>query len=221
MIKGRPGKGSPASVENGIASAAASVTAPRIPIQETTAGRCQGGAGSCLSARPHKTQGTYDKGKIQTIRITITARPTMTASATSSAAERLESESRMWCNCSPTRPKRSAFKTKVAICHAAAPSNRDCTLVSSGVRQPMYTPTVTTESTPETPRAAAGRKAKYPERSEIVTSTGGLSRRRLTAAIRKPITRPTATPPAAVQRKRQPASQIEKLPETTATTATR
>src|SRR2546427_436661 len=133
MINARSGNGSPASVVSGSASAAASVTAPRSPIHETTAGRCQGGAGSRLSDNPQRNQGTYDNGKIQMIRITITAKPT---------------------------------------------------------------------------RAA-------------VPSTGGLSILRRTAAIRKPITSPTAIPPAAVQTNRQPASQIEKLPERTATTATR
>jgi len=67
----------------------------------------------------------------------------------------------------------------------------------------------------------AGRYAKYPERSAIVTSTGGLSRRRRMAAITKPTPIPTAMPPAAVPTKRSPASNTEKLPETTATTATR
>src|SRR2546430_657189 len=75
MIKARSGNGSPASVVSGSASAAASVTAPRSPIHETTAGRCQGGAGSRLSDNPQRNQGTYDNGKIQMIRITITAKP--------------------------------------------------------------------------------------------------------------------------------------------------
>ena len=43
MIRLRPGNGSPASVSCGTASAAASVTAPRMPIHEIRVGYCQGG----------------------------------------------------------------------------------------------------------------------------------------------------------------------------------
>ena len=79
MINGRSGKASPASVVSGSASAAARVTAPRSPIQETTAGRRQEGAESRLSERPQRRQGTYESGKIQMIRIAITARLTSAA----------------------------------------------------------------------------------------------------------------------------------------------
>src|SRR5947208_15449054 len=88
MISGRSGNGSPESVVSGTASAAASVTAPRRPIQDTTAGRCQGGAASSLSDRPHKRQGTYERGKIQTIRLRITAPPIWAEAPESTAVVR-------------------------------------------------------------------------------------------------------------------------------------
>ena len=108
-----------------------------MPIQATTAGRCHGGASSCLSLRPQNSQGTYVRGKIHTILTTITVTETSTASQISCPALRPESASRISCSCSPTSENSSALTTKVKICQAAAPSSRVWTLVSSGVLQPM------------------------------------------------------------------------------------
>ena len=58
MIRSRPGKAAPASVCSGIASAAASETAPRIPVQEIRAGYCQGGYGSASRMRLLSARGT-------------------------------------------------------------------------------------------------------------------------------------------------------------------
>src|SRR6266704_667999 len=55
--------------------------------------------------------------------------------------------------------------------------------------------------------------------SAIVTSTGGLSSRRRSAATRNPTTRPMPTPPATLQRKCQEAFHSEKPPDTAAVTA--
>ena len=82
-------------------------------------------------------------------------------------------------------------------------------------------PAVTTASTPEASAAFAGMNARYPVMSAIVTSTGGLSSRRRSAAMRKPTTRPIPTPPTTLQRKCQDAFQNEKAPDTAAVTATR
>src|SRR6266545_3112241 len=80
-------------------------------------------------------------------------------------------------------------------------------------------PAVTTASTPEASIAFAGMNAKYPVMSAMVTSTGGLSRRRRTSATTKPTTSPTPIPPTTLQAKRQDASQKENEPATTAVTA--
>ena len=46
---------------------------------------------------------------------------------------------------------------KTRISQNASPDRRVRSSVSSGVCQPMYTPTVTAASTPDKPAAAAGR----------------------------------------------------------------
>ncbi len=82
-------------------------------------------------------------------------------------------------------------------------------------------PTVTAARTPDTPAASAGTYAKYPVASEIVISTGGLSRRLRAWRTRYPTARPIAIPPATLTANRNPASQSVKLPVTTAATANR
>ena len=52
-----------------------------------------------------------------------------------------------------------------------------------------------------------------------MTSTGGLSSRRLTAAMAAPKAIPTAIPPTTLTTKSAPASSALKLPVTTAATA--
>ena len=58
MIRSRCGKAAPASVSSGRASAAASDTAPRIPIQEMITGACHGGYGSRSLIRLKRRRGT-------------------------------------------------------------------------------------------------------------------------------------------------------------------
>ena len=57
-----PGKGSPASVVSGIASAAASETPPRIPVHEISASADVGGIGSRSRIRRESRRGSQAAG---------------------------------------------------------------------------------------------------------------------------------------------------------------
>ena len=62
-ISERSGNGAPESVVSGIASAAASVTPPRIPAQPMKAMNCHGGVGSRSRRLRESQRGTYAIGK--------------------------------------------------------------------------------------------------------------------------------------------------------------
>ena len=80
---------------------------------------------------------------------------------------------------------------------------------------------MTAASTPEAPSASAGMNAAYPLRSEtVMLSCVSLTRLRI-SAITQPTTSPIATPPRPPATNFRPASAREKLPATTAATATR
>ena len=78
-INERSGNGPPASISNGIASAAASVTPPRMPAQPMNVMNCQGGVGSRSRRLRDNQRGTYAIGKPQ-------ANLTATTTTQSSAA---------------------------------------------------------------------------------------------------------------------------------------
>ena len=61
-IRSRPGNGSPAPVVNGIASAAASETPPRIPDQEISASVLTEGMGSRSRIRRTNRKGSHAAG---------------------------------------------------------------------------------------------------------------------------------------------------------------
>ena len=61
-ISSRPGNGSPASVASGIASAAASETAPRIPDQVINASAARGGIGSRSRMWGTSSRGSFAAG---------------------------------------------------------------------------------------------------------------------------------------------------------------
>ena len=72
-IRSRPGKGAPASVSSGRASAAASDSAPRMPAQERKTAPCQ------LDILPAIHFGAWSTAKTQAKRRTITVRLTSAA----------------------------------------------------------------------------------------------------------------------------------------------
>ncbi len=148
-ISARSGNGAPESVKFGIASAAASETAPRIPVQAMNA--------VCRHGSLDPESGVARAVKTQTIRATITAIEMSRPSCTSDSADRSPSASTIAGSCRPTRTNRSALTRKTRIAQKAAPERRTSGVVSSGVCQPTYTPAVTTAITPETPTMCAGR----------------------------------------------------------------
>src|SRR3954453_18441619 len=186
MMRSRSGKAS-----TGIASAAASDTAPRIP----------------LHARTSRSR-TFVYERPMTLRSAISGtrnihanRTPTTVSTTSAASPNSDAEFSM----SPTirrtwRPRRrnsSEFSRNSDACQNASVRSRAPASEISSERVPMYTPAVTTASTPETPSRSAGTYAANGVRTDSTTSIDG-SR----AAIRKradsqPTAAPIAIPPAA------------------------
>ncbi len=101
------------------------------------AGYVHGGYGSCSRTRRKSARGTYVTAKTPTIRSTITASTIAVASTISVDTPRPESESRIGRSWSPTSPNRRTLSRNVKMSQNARPSRRVCTVVSSGVYQPM------------------------------------------------------------------------------------
>ena len=112
-INDRPGNAAPASVRSGSASAAASETAPRIPIQPISAASSHRGASPRLRRR--SACGPYTNGKTQASRTAITVAATMAASPISVDADCPPSALQIGRSWRPTSTKRSEFARNVSV----------------------------------------------------------------------------------------------------------
>ena len=113
-------------------------------------------------------------------------------------------------------------RMNVTIDHIEPACSRVDGVTTCGPFVPRYTPIVTTASTPEAWSASAGRYARNGESSESAfstTTTCGMCLR--TNAISHPTINPIATPLNPVSTKLTLACNSEKLPATTAATASR
>ena len=117
----RSTRGEPPSVARGSASAAASVTAPRIPAHERTARTPLPGirAGSLIIGRIRHWR--FAAIQDQAARVAITVALTAAAHSSRSPVERSLRLSTIGRSSSPTRTKRVAFSMNVTISHTASP----------------------------------------------------------------------------------------------------
>jgi hypothetical protein len=150
-IRLRPGNGG----ETGSASAAASVTEPRIPAHDRTATPLHPGIRSVRPRRrSHDTP--YVVAKIQAMRttmtVTATARPMATYSPSDRPVEPTTSGS-----CSPISTKTNELMRKTTISHTEVARTRDCEVSTRGPNRPSISPALTAARTPDTPRRSAGR----------------------------------------------------------------
>ena len=201
MISSRPGKGrSQASVSIGSASAAARVTAPRIPIQPIAAGLSRG---PTTKTQPRRT--------------------TITAAATSAASrikfprglvvERVENRIQLQPDqreeqCVDDEDERLEDRPRLD------PHGRRRQLGSAPAQ--VDADRDGGKDTGDSERLGGERRGS--RRAAIRISAGMLSSRIRTSATTHPA-RPTAIPPTTLTAKSKPALQIEKLPETAVTAA--
>ena len=121
MISSRSGNGAPASVDSGIASAAASETAPRIPDQQTITPCTPGRRQVAATRMPRSAGGRYAKGTVSRNRISTTAPHTARPLTSSSFHVHASSPSRIAGSWSPMSANRTALRAKVKIAQKATP----------------------------------------------------------------------------------------------------
>ena len=135
-----------------MASAAASETAPRMPLQPSTS-RSAGGVGSRETIRRCETAGTT---VIHSSRTPITTSAIERASKARSTSRAPSIPSTRLVSCRPTSRNSSPWSRNSDACQNARVRSRAPACEISSERVPMYTPAVTTARTPDTWIPSAG-----------------------------------------------------------------
>ena len=157
-IRSRSGNGAPASVWSGIASAAASETAPRMLDQATSVTSFQPRRRP-LGPAISRAHAAVEEAQPEPRRSARRSRPRETSDRVAEqlaavvALERVERAG----SSSPIRMNRTALSRNWRISQTAIRLQAGGAVVSSEARQPSTTPTVTAAITPERPSSSAGR----------------------------------------------------------------
>src|SRR6266545_180095 len=203
----------------GSASAAASVTTPRIPAQEISVGTRSGGAGSRARTRG-ASRTRYVAGYSHTNRLTTTT-PSVTTVAMTAVRHGVFSSSRMPRNWSPTRRNTAPSRRNLTIRQNASICSRDRADISDGYLCPRYSPATTTATTPEACTASADAYTTNGASSDTELSSNGLVIFRWIFARTRPPSAPMSTPPTEARSAFSAMSSTDSVWPIAAATATR